>query len=264
MRISELFVMIVEPSRVQRRIIRDALAGAGIASFCECSNGTEAIAAMREDSPDLVVSALYLADMSGADLLEQLRSDDLLREVAFVLISSETRFRYLDPVRQAGATAVLPKPFSAEQLNTALKTTLHNIEPDSESFQPGFDPELLNVLLVDDSPMARKFIRKVLSGLGFRKFVEASDGREALSCLANDFFDLVVTDYNMPNLDGRELTEHIRQQSSQRSIPVLMVTSEENEGRLSAVEQAGVSAVCDKPFAADNVRQLLTALLADG
>ncbi|OMH34798.1 response regulator [Motiliproteus sp. MSK22-1] len=262
MRISELYVMIVEPSKVQRRIIENHLNSVGISSIVGCSTGEEALQGAREDTPDLLISALYLQDMSGADLLSQLRGDSLLKDVAFVLISSETQFRYLDPVKQAGATAVLPKPFTEEQLNTALKTTVHNIEPEGMALQEQ-DLELLNVLLVDDSPLARKFIRKVLTGLGIRNFVEACDGQDALEKMKDNFFDLVVTDYNMPNLNGKELTEQIRKRSTQQSVPILMVTSEENQGRLSGVQQAGVSAMCDKPFAAEDVRQLLASLLPD-
>ena len=264
MRISELFVMIVEPSKVQRRIIEDHLKKAGITSVVGAGNGQDALKAIREDIPDLVVSALYLPDMSGADLLTQLRGDDQLKEIAFVLISSETQFRYLDPIKQNGATAVLPKPFSDEQLQTALNTTLHNIEPEEGELEKDFDLELMQVLLVDDSPMARKFIRRTLTGIGFANFVEACDGADALAKMEDNYFDLVVTDYNMPNVDGQELTRRIRTNSTQRSVPVLMVTSEENEGRLAGVQQAGVSALCDKPFAADNVKQLLRRLLSEG
>lgn len=263
MRISELFVMIVEPSRFQRRVIESNLKKVGIGSTVTVGSGKEALAKIEEDQPDLVVSALYLPDMSGADLLASLRNHDQLKDTAFVLISSETQFRYLDPVKQGGATALLPKPFSDEQLMTALHTTLHNIEPEEGELNKDFDLEMMNVLLVDDSPMARKFIRRVLTGMGFVHFVEACDGADALEKMEDSYFDLVVTDYNMPNIDGQELTRQIRTNSTQRSVPVLMVTSEENEGRLAGVQQAGVSALCDKPFAADTVKQLLNRLLAD-
>lgn len=261
MLISDLYVMIVEPSNVQSRIIRDRLQDYGINTFVEVREGAEALSRMREDAPDLVISAYYLPDISGAELLQQMRADADFNTVAFVLVSSETRFRYLDAVKQ-GATALLPKPFTDEQLHTALTSTIHNIEPDISGELEDLDLEMLNVLLVDDSVMARNHIRQVLSGLGISRFVEAEDGQDALEKLELDFFDLVVTDYNMPNLDGKELTEYIRQQSSQRSVPVLMVTSSASEpGRLSGVQQAGVSAVCDKPFTPEEIKQLLVNLL---
>lgn len=261
MRLSDLYILLVEPSKVQRHVIEKHLQGLGVSSIKSCDTAEQGLEVMAADPPDLVISSLYLSGISGAELLATMRNDAALRDIAFVLISSETQFRYLDPIKQSGATAVLPKPFSDEQLATALKTTLHNIEPEEGARIR--DPELLKVLVVDDSPLARKFIRKVLSGLGISHFVEASDGAEALLRLADDYFDLVVTDFNMPNVNGQELTEQIRNNSSQRSVPIMMVTSEENESRLTAVQQAGVSAICDKPFAADHVKQLLDSLLAD-
>jgi len=79
--------------------------------------------------------------------------------------------------------------------------------------------------------------------------------------LANNFFDLVVTDYNMPEMDGKELTEYIRNHSQQASIPILMVTSEASHSHLAGVKQSGVSAMCDKPFEPSMVKSLIRSIL---
>ena len=207
-----------------------------------------------------MVSSYYLPDMTGADLIQELKGDTETASISFVLISSETRFDYLDPIRQAGAAAILPKPFSKEELQTALTSTLalndaHQLEFDT------IDIESLEVLLVDDSGMARRHIKRVLSTLGLRHFAEAETGRQALELIANQHFDLLVTDYNMPEMDGYELTKRVREDSCQSSIPILMVTSEENENRLLAVQKAGVSAICDKPFEFDTVQSLIASVL---
>jgi two-component system chemotaxis response regulator CheY len=90
---------------------------------------------------------------------------------------------------------------------------------------------------------------------------EAEDGQQAISMLQQQMFDLVVTDYNMPEVNGQELTEFIRSTSTQSHIPVLMVTSEANETHLSNIAQSGVNAMCDKPFEPETVRALLFQLL---
>ena len=104
-------------------------------------------------------------------------------------------------------------------------------------------------------------MRRVLGNLGIENITEAGDGREAAELLASSMFDLVITDYNMPEMDGLALLRHIRGESWQSSVPVLMVTSEQNMGRLAAVERAGVSAICDKPFEAGSIRRLITESL---
>ena len=111
--------------------------------------------------------------------------------------------------------------------------------------------------------MARNHLKRVLKGLGIENITEADDGASAVPVLDAQFFDFVVTDYNMPQMDGKALLEHIRNNSNQRSIPVLMVTSEGNQGNLAAVEQAGVSGICDKPFELDAVREMVHKMMTD-
>ena len=119
----------------------------------------------------------------------------------------------------------------------------------------------LNVLVVDDSNTARKHIMRVLNNMGIEQITTAENGEQALNLVADRYFDLVVTDYNMPQMDGAELVEHIRRGSAQASIPIIMVSSESDESRLAAVTQAGVSAICDKPFDAFTVKQLIEKIV---
>ena len=255
---AQIDTLLVEPSAMQAKIISKACGSLGIVRVRTAGSGAAALEAMAQNRPDLVISALYLPDMTGTELVAAMRCRRDLEAVAFILVSSETRPQALEPVRQAGVCGILPKPFDAEQLRRALTATL-DVMPDQG--QGGFDAESLRVLLVDDSPSARKFMRRVLENLGVGHFVEASDGSEAVAVLAETMVDLVVTDYNMPEMDGKALVDHIRQKSWQRSVPILMVTSESDAGRLAAVEEAGVSGICDKPFEPDVVRRLLGRML---
>lgn len=257
--LSDLMVILVEPSATQQKIIIRYLNNLDIRRITAVTAGNEALGMMAECAPDLVISTLYLPDMTGTDLVHRMRETEQTSDTAFMLISSETRFRYLDPIRQAGAIAILPKPFTQNSLRIALGSTLEYLDPKSLNLGR-YDPENLHVLLVDDSQFARKHIRKTLSDMGLEIFTEASNGKEAIKLLEENFFDLIVTDYNMPEMDGEALVNHIRVNSSQSSIPIIMVTSEARTNRLAAVQQAGVSAICDKPFEAGNIRTLLQQL----
>ena len=255
-----LIVFLVEPSSMQAKFIIAQLKGLGISMVREFGNSGDALKAMDEQKPDLVISALYLPDISGTDLLGAMRKHPALEQVAFILISSETRPQALEAVRQLGVCGILPKPFTAEQLETALHTTLDFLNLDNDAVGEIRGAEL-RVLLVDDSPSARKFMRRVLENLGIEKFYEAEDGRDAVDLLAEIMVDLVVTDYNMPEMDGQALVEYIRKQSWQNTVPILMVTSETNGARLAAVLDAGVSGICDKPFEPAIVKRLLLNIL---
>ncbi len=260
--LSDLYVLMVEPSKAQAKYIHRELKEAGIVHFDIALDGASALSKMRADRPDLVISTMYLPDMTGSDVVHQMREDDDLHDVAFMLISSETGFEYIDPIRQAGVTAILPKPFESSQLKRGLYNTLDILNP--ETIMLGdFNIEDLKVLIVDDSTMARNYIKRVLKGLGIEHITEADDGASAVPILNEQFFDFIVTDYNMPQMDGKALIEYIRNSSNQQSIPVLMVTSENNKNNLQAVEQAGVSGICDKPFEADTVRDMIHMMMAD-
>jgi two-component system, chemotaxis family, chemotaxis protein CheY len=113
---------------------------------------------------------------------------------------------------------------------------------------------------VDDSAAARVHIRGVLTGLGLRRIVEAADGAEAVTMLQKEKYDLVVTDYTMPRLDGRGLIDFIRHRSSCPSVPVIMVTTETDPAKLEAVRQLGVAAICDKNFRPEVARSILERL----
>ncbi|MEI6715223.1 MAG: response regulator [Verrucomicrobiota bacterium] len=261
--ISNLIVFIVEPSASQGLFIKTRLQKIGVSLVTLFTNGTDSLAAMRESCPDVVFSSMHLPDMTGGDLVGQMRLDPKTSSAAFILVSSETRPHYLEPVRQGGSCAILGKPFTTEQLKKALATSLDYLNPDNKKIEiiDGISLENLRVLLVDDSKSARMHIRRVLENMGLTLFTEAVNGKEAVTIIDQQFFDLVVTDYNMPEMDGRELTEYIRTQSWQTTVPILMVSSESNQSRLAAVVQAGVSGVCDKPFETDVVKNLLQKML---
>ena len=259
---SGLKIYLVEPSSMQAQLITRMLEQLGVRQVHHFSSENEVLAEMRRLPPDIVISALYLPDMTGTELVCTMRTDPALEWIPFILISSETRPQVLEPVRQSGACCIIAKPFTNEQLQRALTSVLEQIAPPEElELDEDADVEDLKVLLVDDSGMSRRYIRHLLEGMGIRRIFEAKNGKDAVAILTDTIFDLVLTDYNMPEMDGRALIEYIRTQSWQTEVPILMLTSENNQGRLAAVEKAGVSAICDKPFEQSNIRdEIIRAL----
>jgi len=258
--ISQLDVLLVEPSGTQQRIIQDYLSELGAHEPNQVHTAGEALAAMRNRVPDLVISAMHLPDMTGTELIQKMRDDAATLDVAFILISSETSIRYLEPLRQAGVISILPKPFSRNQLRTSLLSTLDFLQPDPLELKQ-FVPDELRVLIVDDSFTSRRIMRQMLERMGIEQFSEAENGREAIELIETEFFDLIVTDYNMPEVDGEQLSQFIRNQSTQQSVPVLMVTSETDTSRLAGIAQSGVSAVFDKPFTVETLRETIQRVL---
>ncbi len=259
--LADLRVLLVEPSAMQANVVKQMLLQQGVVATEQFSTGAEALASIERQLPDLVISSFYLKDMAGADLVVALRKNALTEGVPFILISSETRPQMLEPVRQSGACFILSKPFTLQQLAAALQSVLDYLNPEEDIEIDNVDR--LKVLLVDDSMAARRHIRRLLADIGIVNILEAVNGVEALTILAETSVDLVLTDYNMPEMDGRALTEYIRTQSWQADVPVLMLTSEHDMGRLAAVERAGVSAICDKPFDSRSIHHIIAEALKD-
>ncbi|MEW5891789.1 MAG: response regulator [Pseudomonadota bacterium] len=257
----ELSVLLVEPSAMQAKAISSQLFNQGIAHVNLVGTGQDALRMIQQDTPSVVISALYLPDMTGIELLYAIRNDAAVSSLPFILISSETRPQVLEPVRQSGVCGILPKPFNEQQLGAALNATLDLLSYDASLEQADLDLDSVRALLVDDSPMARKHIRRMLENMGIMNFLEAQNGVEAVHLLNDNMVDFVVTDYNMPEMDGRALVEYIRSQSWQNSVPILMVTSEANNERLAGIEDFGIVGICDKPFNPATVKRLLGDLL---
>ncbi len=260
--LDELYILLVEPSTSQRKYIIQHLQDAGVASISGLVSGEEALKSIKKDPPDLVISSMYFPDMTGIDLVTAMRKNPDTDSIPFMLISSESSYRMLEPIRQAGVIAILPKPFSDEDLNRALMSTINYIDPGELDLEL-YDVENLRVLVVDDSNLSRKHICHVIEQMGINEsnIVLAKDGKDALEKFTEIEFDLVITDLNMPVMDGNELIEHIRNESAHPYVPIMMVTSEENNATLEHVQQAGVSAICDKPFEPGHVKHLLSRIL---
>ncbi len=120
----------------------------------------------------------------------------------------------------------------------------------------------MKILVVDDFSTMRRIVRNLLVELGFSNplIQEADDGDNALTMLRSTPFDLVVTDWNMPNMTGIELLRAIRAEPAIKTIPVLMVTAENNRDQIIAAAQAGVNGYVVKPFSAATLEEKLARI----
>lgn len=119
------------------------------------------------------------------------------------------------------------------------------------------DPSKTRFLIVDDFSTMRRIVRNLLKELGYTNADEAEDGAVALQKLKMGNFDFVVTDWNMPNMDGLTLLQTIRATPSLKHLPVLMITAEAKKENIIAAAQAGASGYIVKPFTAATLSEKL-------
>jgi two-component system chemotaxis response regulator CheY len=119
------------------------------------------------------------------------------------------------------------------------------------------------VLIVDDSPVMRAFIRRiiVLSGMEGAEFLEASDGCEALALMRRQRVDVVLTDINMPSMDGEQLLRCLEADDMLKSVPVVVVSTDGTESRMHQMLALGARGYVKKPFMPETLRQELERVL---
>lgn len=118
------------------------------------------------------------------------------------------------------------------------------------------------LLVVDDSVTVRQVLQMTLANAGFN-VVEAEDGRDALNKLAENSVDMLITDLNMPNMDGLELIKHVRQERAYRFTPIVMLTTESSEEKKLAGREAGASGWIVKPFKPEQLLKVVKMVLGE-
>ncbi|MCL0033342.1 response regulator [Thermodesulfovibrionales bacterium] len=113
----------------------------------------------------------------------------------------------------------------------------------------------IKVLVVDDFPTMRRIIKNLLKPIGFEHIEEAENGTQALNKLKNDSFGLVVSDWNMPEMDGITFLRNIRQSEDFKGIPFLMVTAEAEKEKVIEAIKAGVDSYVVKPFTSEILKE---------
>jgi two-component system, chemotaxis family, chemotaxis protein CheY len=121
----------------------------------------------------------------------------------------------------------------------------------------------VDVLIVDDSAAIRKILQRVLrqTDIPIGDVLEAGDGIEALKMLNDRHVNLILSDINMPNMDGLQLLAQLKQTEKWKSVPIVMVTTEGGQGKVIEAVQLGAAGYVRKPFTAEQIKEKLSGLI---
>ncbi len=121
----------------------------------------------------------------------------------------------------------------------------------------------MDVLIVDDSAAIRKILQRVLrqTEMPFGNIHEAGDGVEALQLLSSQKVGLVLSDINMPNMDGLEFLSKLKADGANKDLPVIMITTEGNQNKVLEAVNLGASGYVRKPFTTEQIKEKLTGLV---
>src|SRR5574344_27489 len=115
----------------------------------------------------------------------------------------------------------------------------------------------MKILIVDDSSTMRRIIGNVITQLGFTKdnFDEAEDGVKAWKLLTEAHYDVILTDWKMPNMNGLELVQKVRSEGTHQKTPIIMITTEGGKSEVITALKAGVNNYIVKPFSAEVLKE---------
>jgi two-component system chemotaxis response regulator CheY len=121
----------------------------------------------------------------------------------------------------------------------------------------------IRALIVDDSSVMRKIVERCLrqAGMDLGQVLEASNGAEALALVTENAFDLILSDINMPVMDGLEFIKHLKEVESAKSIPIVMITTEGGEKSVLEALSLGAKGYIRKPFTPDQVKEHVIPVL---
>lgn len=117
------------------------------------------------------------------------------------------------------------------------------------------------IITVDDSSTMRRIIKNTLQKLGFESILEAGNGVEALEVMAKNKVDIIITDWNMPEMDGLTFVKTVRQKDQYKETPILMITTEAAKEDILTALRSGVNNYVVKPFTPDTLQEKVFKLL---
>jgi len=122
-----------------------------------------------------------------------------------------------------------------------------------------------SILIVDDSLPMRSVIKRTLktAGYGSSEFLEAANGQEALDLMKNSWIDLVITDHNMPVMNGLDFIKNMKKDQVAKDIPVVVISTEGNDSKIMEFMDSGAAGYITKPFTAETIRDLIVNILGE-
>jgi two-component system, sensor histidine kinase and response regulator len=247
----QLRVLVVDDVEAMRLINTALLGQLGIKQVRDAADGRAALHLLERETFDLVLSDWRMPGMDGMELLQALRSSELLRTLPFVLVSAETDPEALAPALAAGAQGLLVKPYGAPALADAIRAALGQ---SSRTYSASVSAVPLTVLLLNSEPLSLHENAELLKPVCRVKIATHGD-RALVLCQADEPPDLLLVDADAAGLDALDLCRRLRLHPSCEAIAVVLMTSNtEASWRHEALEQ-GVLDCLIKPVTPQDLLQ---------
>jgi adenylate cyclase len=235
-------IVVAEDSRLQRRTWAGALRSEGF-EVIEAEDGRLGLEAVRRERPDLLLTDVEMPHMTGYELCAAVKSDPEISATPVVILTTLGGFEQIRRGFEAGASDYLVKPKEGER-----ESFLDNLVERVQSILSGEGVvQRGSVLVVDDSNLTRSLVQTAVEKAGFQVTPVAS-GEEALEVLSTARFDLMITDVEMPGMNGMELSHRVRNDPRTEDLPILVLTASRDRSHREMGKGIGVDGYLTKPF----------------
>jgi len=248
---SERRILIVDDSAVFRTSMKKILASMN-AEIILAQDGQEGLDVALQEKFDIVVSDIDMPKINGIELCRSLKQIPSTQGIPVVMVSTFDSDSDVDKGFQAGASAYLSK----YEIQDRLLDTVENVLSKSK-----FKRNRL-VMVVDDSKVVRRIVAKGLAEAGFR-VITAENGKKALNLLDTIQPDLILTDIEMPDINGFEFCGTVHTNPELSTVPIVAMSSKADRGYMKRMLQNGASAYLCKPFNIDELVILVEKMLSD-
>jgi DNA-binding response OmpR family regulator len=241
-------VLLVDDSKLIHTYVRNALNNTY--HLANAYDGEEGYQKALEIKPDLIISDIDMPKVNGFEMCQQIKETESIQHIPILILSARGANVDIERGFAVGANDYLTKPVDENELRTRIELML-NSERRREK-----------VLVIDDSLVQLNMIAQGVAQQGF-EVLTAGNGQEGLYLAVKHVPDLIISDLNMPLMNGMELTRALKQRDELRDIPVIILTAYDSMQQKSKGMQSGVSAYLSKPFHADKVVVIVEKLLGD-
>ena len=245
-------ILLVDDSRLIHASVGKIIDENGF-KLIHAMDGVEGLQKAVEYIPDLIISDLDMPNMNGYEMCQEIKQREVTQDIPVVILSARGAGLDIDKGFDVGANDFLTKPVDEAELISRINLTLGS---------QGENSLREKILVVDDSALVRNMMKQGLSQQGF-EILTANDGQEGYDAAVEHEPDLIVTDFNMPKMDGRELTRALKSSEALSDIPVLMLTAADSDTDQRKGKHAGVAAFLSKPFPPDKLVVIAEKLIAE-
>lgn len=253
-------VLLVDDNATNRKILKNQLDQWKLLSTL-ASSGQQALEFLSAESFDLVITDMQMPDMNGVELSQAIKiKHAALPIILLSSIGEDSKKKYPELFK-----SILNKPVKQQQLLRAIQLTLKPegslISTDDQKSKNILSVDFatkhpLRILLAEDNPVNQKLTVRVLNKLGYQNIAIAQNGREAIDKLNEQFYEVILMDVQMPEMDGLEATRHIRTNQQKQPVIISMTANAMPEDREACIN-AGMNDYISKPI---KITELINAL----